>query len=176
MMTSSVFLAAAAGTLLAQIATTIVAFFVVLWILAKFAWKPILRMIDERRETIARDFETIASRQAKLESQIKDYEERLRQIDSEARERQNKAIEQGQRTANELLEQARTQAEEIRAKAAADVRIEIEKARVELRDAMTRMTVEATRRLIQETLDEERHAALVGNALEELAEQEKARR
>jgi len=176
MMTSSVFLAAAAGTLIAQVATTILAFFVVLWILAKFAWKPILRMIDERRETITRDFEDIASRQTKLESQIKDYEERLRQIDNEARERQNKAIEEGQRTAHELLEQARKQAEEIRAKAEADIRIEIEKARVDLRDSMTRMTIEATRRLIRETLDEERHATLVGSVLDELAEQEHARR
>lgn len=175
MIPSSVLLAAAAGTLLAQVATTILAFFIVLWILKIFAWKPILNMIDERRETIAREFDTIDARQAKLESQIRDYEERLRLIDNEARERQNKAIEEGKRTATELLEQARTQADEIRRKAEGDIKIEIEKARVELRNSMSRMTVEATRRLIKEQLDEERHAALIGTVLDELAAEEQRR-
>jgi F-type H+-transporting ATPase subunit b len=172
---STVLLGAAAGTLVAQVATTILAFFIVLWVLHKFAWKPALKVIDDRRDTITREFETISSRQAKLESQIKDYEERLRQIDNEARERQNKAIEEGRRTATELLEQARRQAEEIRRKAEGDIRIEIEKARVDLRDVMTRMTIEATRRFIREQLDEERHTALIGSVLDELAAKEQSR-
>ncbi len=166
------FTAAAGGTLLAQILTVIIAFSVVVYILYYFAWGPIIRLLDERRETIAREFDTIEQKQATLEGQIKDYEERLRHIDAEARERTNKAIEEGRKAATALLEEARQQAEQIRRKGQTDIQLEIEKARAVLRDDMVRMTISATEKLLREKLDDEQHRRLVENYLGELEQRE----
>ena len=162
-------LAAAPVTLISQVVTVVIAFFIVLWILNKLAWKPVIALIDERRKTISDEFERIDSRQAELTSRIKDYEERLRQIDAEARERMNQAIEEGRRTATELLDEARVEAEAIRTKAQADIKLEIEKTRVLLRNAMVDIAIGASEKLLRAELNDERHRALVGQFVEDLA-------
>ena len=169
-MTSSlVLLGAAAGTLVAQVVTVVIAFFIVLLILAKVAWKPVIALIDERRKTIVDEFERLDARQADLSSKIKDYEARLAQIDAEARERSNKAIEEGKRTANEIIDEAKRLADETRTKAQADIRMEIDKARVELRSQMVSLTIGATERLLHAELNDERHRQLTAQFIDDLA-------
>lgn len=168
MTTPLVFVAAAAGTLTAQIAVVVIAFFVVMWILTKFAWGPIIRLIDERRETISREFRNIEDKQGHLESQIKDYEERLRNIQAEAREMMNAEIEKGKKSAAEIVEESRVQAEELKAKAASDIQLEVEKARAELRDEIVRLTIGATERLLKAELNDDRRRELVGSFISEI--------
>lgn len=163
-----ILLGAAVGTIVAQIVTIMLGFFIVLWILAKFAWNPIIKTIDDRRELVIKEFETIDQKQALLASQIKDYEERLRQIDGEARERMNKAIEEGRKSAGEIVEEARVQAEEMKRKAAADIKMEIDKARVELRNEIVNLTIGASEKLMRAELNDERQRQLVGNFITEL--------
>lgn len=164
--------AAAYGSLVAQVLTVIIAFSAVVYILYYFAWGPIIRLLDERRETITREFDSIEQKQASLNAQIKDYEERLRQIDAEARERTNKAIEEGRKAAADIQEEARRTGEQLRLKAKADIEFEIEKARAVLRDEMVRMAIGATEKLLREKLDDQQHRALVEGYLNELERRE----
>lgn len=167
---SSIFmLAASTGqTITAQVVTNIIAFFVVLFILNKFAVKPILALLDERKETVSNEFSSIERKQAELDSRLKDYEERLRLIDNEARERTNKAIDEGKRAATEIVAEARRQSEELKSKAVSDIRMEMEKARVELRNDIVRLTLGATEKLLQTELNDDRHKQLVGGFISEL--------
>ena len=168
MMSPNLILAAAAGTLTAQILTVILAFFITMFILVKLAWGPILRLIDERRATIKQEFDTLESRQADLESKMKDYEERLRQIDNEARERLNEKIDEGKKAAAQLLAEAHKSADAMKDKASAEIAIEVEKARVLLRDEAVSLTIAATERLLHAKLNDEQHRAMVGKFVEEL--------
>ena len=170
-MTPMLFMAAAAGELAAQIATTIVTFFLVLLALYKLAWGPVLNLLDERRKTIADQFDSIEKQQSELESKLKDYEERLRQIDGEARERMNKAIEEGRKAANDILEDSRKEAETLRARAAADIQTELEKARIQLRNEVVSLTIRSTEKLMKAEMNGERQRALVGSFIDELAGQ-----
>ena len=171
-MTPTLFLAAAAESLIAQVVTTVVAFFIVLWVLWKLAWNPIIQHLDQRKNTIIQSWEEIEGKQAKLDSQIQDYNERLRQIDSEARERLNKAIDEGKRTAAELLEESRRQSDELKQKAKADIAVEIDKARAQLRDDVADLTIKATERLLREELDDAKHRELVQDFIKELQQRE----
>jgi F-type H+-transporting ATPase subunit b len=167
-MTSLILLAGVAGTLLAQVATVVLAFFIVMAILYAVAWKPVLSLLDERRNTVVNEFAQIERRQSELESKVRDYEERLRQIDSVARQRLNEAVDEGRKTALQLVEEARQASEELKAKASADIRIEMDKARVELRDRIVSLTVAASGKLMQAELNEARQRALVESFLTEL--------
>ncbi len=171
-MLSSVLLAAAAGELIAQMGTVILAFAIVVYILYALAWGPILKLIDERRDTIAREFDNIEKKQAALDSRIKDYEERLRQIDSEARERLNKAIDEGKKASSDLLEQARTQVEELKKKAESDIRVEIEKARVDLRDRIVDLAISSAEKLVHQKLDDHNQRELVGRFISEMEQRQ----
>ncbi|MCC7392789.1 F0F1 ATP synthase subunit B [Candidatus Sumerlaeota bacterium] len=171
-MLTTLIIGAAAGELVAQMATVILAFAIVVAILYKVAWGPIMQLIDERRETIAREFDTIEKKQAALDSRIRDYEERLRQIDNEARERLNRAIEEGRKASADLLEQARKQSDDLRKKAESDIRVEIEKARVELRDRIVDMTLQSTEKLLHKKLDAQAHRDLIGNFISEVEQKQ----
>lgn len=171
-MLTTLIIGAAAGELVAQMATVILAFAIVVAILYKVAWGPIMQLIDERRETIAREFDTIEKKQAALDSRIRDYEERLRQIDNEARERLNRAIEEGRKASADLLEQARKQSDDLRKKAESDIRVEIEKARVELRDRIVDMTLQSTEKLLHKKLDAQAHRDLIGHFISEVEQKQ----
>ncbi len=167
-MSPNILLGAAAGELTAQIVTIIIAFSITVYVLHAVAWKPILKLIDERRETIAKEFDSLEKKQAGLDSRIKDYEERLRQIDQEARERLNKAIDEGKRIGAEIVEDSRRQADDLRAKASSDIKLELDKTRIQLRDDMVRITISATEKLIQKQLDDQGHRDLVVSFITEL--------
>jgi F-type H+-transporting ATPase subunit b len=154
--------------LIPQVVTIILGFFITLWVLLALAWRPILKVIDERRETIAREFDDIDKKQEVLASQMKDYEARLRDIDQEARERTNKAIEEGRKSANQILDQARLDAEVIKSKSQSDIQMEIEKARVSLRDEMVALTISATETLLKAELNDDHHRQLVSGFITEL--------
>lgn len=171
-MLTTLIIGAAAGELVAQMATVILAFAIFVAILNKVAWGPIMQLIDERSETIAREFDTIEKKQAALDSRIRDYEERLRQIDNEARERLNRAIEEGRKASADLLEQARKQSDDLRKKAESDIRVEIEKARVELRDRIVDMTLQSTEKLLHKKLDAQAHRDLIGNFISEVEQKQ----
>lgn len=167
-MTSLTYLGASITPLAAQVVVVVVGFFLTLWLLKWMFWGPVLKVLDERRETITREFDDIEKKQERLNSQIHDYQERLRHIQDEAREAMNKEIERGKKAAAEIEESARHQAEDIRKKAALDIQLEIEKARVELRNEMVQLTIEATEKLLRAELNDERHRELVGSFIAEV--------
>lgn len=155
------FAAGGLGDLPVQIATSVLAFLVVLIVLTKVAWNPIIKLLDERRQTIADEFSTMERKQAELNSRMKDLEERLRLIDNERRETLNQAIEDGRKQAAGIVEDARVQVDEMRRKAQTDIRIETEKARETLRNDVVNLAIGATRKLIKAELNDERSRQLV---------------
>lgn len=168
---SALYLPAASGagpTMTAQIITVIVAFLIVVWILKALAWKPILLMLDERRERIARSFDEIDRKTADAAALAKEYEERLRRIDDEARDRQNRAIDEGRRTATAIIEKARGEAEEIISKARANLDMEMEKARLQLRTEAVELSLAATGKLLAANMDDERQRQLAREFVEAL--------
>ena len=56
-------------------------------ILRIFAWKPILKLLDDRRERIQSEFDEIASMKKDVETLKEDYEKRVSTIEDEAREK-----------------------------------------------------------------------------------------
>ena len=155
--------ASAAPELLAQVVTIVIAFAITVAILYAVAWKPILALLDARKAEIVRSFDEIDRKVADSEALIKDYEERIRRIDEEARERMNKAIDEGRRVAGELVDKARAEADEIISKAQQSMQMEMAQARIELRRDVDEMTLAATGRLLSVEVDDERHRQLVND-------------
>jgi len=160
--------ASAAPELLAQVVTIIIAFVLTVGILYAFAWKPILALLDARKAEIVRSFEDIDRKVADAQALIKDYEERIRRIDEEARERMNKAIDEGRRVAGDMIEKARLDSEEIAAKARQSMEMELGQARMQLRRDVVEMTLEATGRLLQIKVDDDRHRQLVNEFIDDV--------
>ena len=155
-------------TVACQIITHIIGFIIVFWILKKFAWRPLLNVMDERRRKIASEFERIEELEREVQQRREEYEARIQSIEAEARERINAAVNEGRRVASEIQANARRDAGMIREKARATVEIEVAKAREMLRDEVVNLTVLATEKIIHEWLDDEKHRALINEFVDEL--------
>jgi F-type H+-transporting ATPase subunit b len=153
-------------TLLSQILTQLAAFLIFLWIMRRYVWRPILRLLDERREKIAGEFERIDGLKAETERARAEYEGRLKTIEHEARERIQEAIGEGRRVAQEIRERAHGDARAITNKAKENIQLEVEKARVQLKEDMIRMTMVALEHVLRTSVSREQHNRLIAEFIE----------
>ena len=158
---------------LAQIVSQAVSFLLLLWVLRRFAWRPLLGMLDQRRARIEEELRAIAQGRAELARLKDEYARHLAKIDEEARTKIQQAILEGKRIGIEVQDEARAQARELLVKAKDTIELELAKAKVTLRDQMADMTMDAVGRRLRRKLDAASDQQLVDAILEELAERER---
>lgn len=154
--------------------TQIIGFLIVLWVLRRYAWGPVMGMLEERRARIANDVATAEKLKAEAEKLRLEYEEQLKTIEAQARQRIQEAVAEGQKVADEIRATAHEEARATVAKATADLELEYKKARASLRGDMVTMALGAAEHLMQERLDGDTHKNLVDRFLTDLQTQEKA--
>lgn len=93
------------GTILAQMLN----FFILVWLLARFAYKPLLAMMTERKERIAKDLEAAEQARAETEKFKADYAAQISNARVEAQQIVEKAIQEAENTTREQLATAREQ-------------------------------------------------------------------
>ncbi|MEF3280655.1 MAG: F0F1 ATP synthase subunit B [Elusimicrobiota bacterium] len=90
---------------------TILIFVILVMLLAKFVWKPLLAAVDEREKRIAADVEKAAKSREEAENMKLEIEQRLKSLNKEISERINRAIYEANIEREKIIEKARTQAE-----------------------------------------------------------------
>ncbi len=156
------------GIEIPQLITHAVGFLIALWVLKKFAWKPLLGLLEERRERIKNAFDEVDQKLKKADELNEEYQQRLREIDAESRKRLNAAVNEGEKIANRIKE-FRAILEQLgitQAKAALDR--DVAKARVALKEDMVSMALDATEKIIFEELDDEKHRQLIGRFIDDM--------
>ena len=143
-------------------------FLITLWILKRFAWGPLLNLIEERRQKIIGEFETIEREKEKAEALNLEYAAKLREIDSERRTKIVEAVNEGKKIAEEIQASARNEAQEIRRKSKSELERELAKAKVQLKNDMVSLALAATEKLLREKLEEALHRKLIGDYIDEL--------
>ena len=150
-----------------QILIQIVAFLLMLWVLKRYGWKPLLDMLDERKHKIQSEFDSIASKNNEAKKLIEEYREKLKDIDKEARNAIQDAVAQGRKIAAEMEADAQSSAKEILAKAKIDVDREIEKAGNQLKNDLVNMVVATTEKILHQNLDRQEQQRLIADLLKE---------
>jgi F-type H+-transporting ATPase subunit b len=153
---------------LQQILTHALGFLIFVWILKRFAWGPLLALMEERRNKIAGEFEEIENRKAEVAKVTADYEARMREIDSERRAKLVEAVNEGKGLAADIKNQAMEEVRALHEKAKSDLQRDIAKAQVQLRDEMIAMTMTAAEKVIHEKMDDPKHRQLIGRYIDEL--------
>ena len=143
-------------------------FVVVLLVLWKWAYKPIVNLLDKRSERIEKSLK-----------EADEIEKRLSELDSE----QKALLAKAKQEANEVLEAARAQAESQKAsmldKAKGEVQTVVEKGKIQLqaekeqmlRDAKSEIVaiaVEATKKILEESIDEKASQKIAEGIVEKM--------
>lgn len=150
------------------IVTQIIGFLLVLWILKAFAWKPLLKMLEARRQRISGDIEEAEKIKADAGKILEQYQARLRDIEGEARSKIQEAVSEGNRIAAEIREQARQESRLILARSRDEMTRDVARARVQLRDDMVEMAVRAAEKIISTKLDTSEQKRILDDFLKEV--------
>ena len=154
------------GLEIGQIVTHIIGFLIAVFLLKKFAWKPLLSILEERRSKIKSEFDNIEDEKRKVEDLVSDYQAKLKEIDSLARVKIQEAARDGQKLANEIKENARKESKDILTRAREEIQMDVDKAKVQLKNDLVNMTIRATEKLIRERLDEEKDKKLIAEFID----------
>ncbi len=143
-----------------------IGFLITVWILKKYAWGPILNLLEERREKIKSEFQKIEDGHAEVEKLTAEYNAKLSEIDDERRAKITEAVNQGKKIAEEIKTTANKEAKVIADKAKSEIERDVAKAKVQLKDDMVTITVKAASKIINEELDDNKHRELIANFID----------
>lgn len=163
--------AAGAADIPAQVITTIVTFLLVVFTLKWLAWGPVLELLDARKSAIENEFKQADDAKEKGEEYRREYEGKLANAEKEAQDILNRTSKEAEEMAERIRNEAKQEAERIIAKARESVQMEVDQARIELRREVVEMTLAATGRLLDATVDDEKHRNLVDGFVTELEKQ-----
>lgn len=155
---------------LPQLLTTAVGFLLFVWVLAKFAWGPILNLLDERRAKIETDYAKAEKNLAESETLRGEFELKLADIKVIERERIQEGVKRGEQLGEGIVAKARQSADETRAKAERDIDLEAHKAQIQLRDTVVTMAIGAAEKVIGERLDDQLHRKLIQEYIDRLGD------
>ena len=153
---------------LKQILTHALGFLIFVWVLRKFAWGPLLGLMEERRNKIKGEFDEIDRQKAEVAKVTADYEARMKEIDGERRAKLVEAVDEGKKVAAEMKTQAQDDVRKMHEKAKEDLQRDVDKAKVQLRDEMVNMTMTAAEKVIRERMDDAKHRELIGRFIDDL--------
>ncbi len=155
------------GISLPVLLTQVVTFIILLVILRFVAYKPIMRMLDERSKRVKESMEqaeSIKEQSARAEEEVK---KQLEEAGREGQERIARAVKAGEGVKQKAQAEAKQEAEALVDRARTEIQRERDEAIGEVRREFADLTIMAAGKVIDRSLDKEEHKELIEKVLEE---------
>jgi F-type H+-transporting ATPase subunit b len=147
---------------------TIVTFLVLLTLLAKFAWRPLLQSLEARQETITKSLADAEKARQELERLNQESAQIIRQARIDAESIIGAGRADAERLRGELREKARAEAEGIIKNAERQIQLETARALQDIRREAADISVAIASKLIRRNLTKEDNEKLIDEALKQL--------
>jgi F-type H+-transporting ATPase subunit b len=155
------------GIQIPQLITQLLAFGILIFLLWRYAYRPILGALDARTERIQSSMEQAD----RIERQLAETETRNEQILTEARREAQQIIANAREIGDKQIAQARDAAREEAQKqldlSLAQLRAEEQRAKNELRQEYADLVIRAAGRVVRQELDTRKHLTLIDQTLSE---------
>lgn len=147
----------------------LVSFSIVLFILKKYAWKPILTALDERETSIA-DALNEAEKAKQAMAELKSDNEKILK---EAREERDVILKEGREMKDNMIAEAKEQAKVVADKLVASARENINNEKMaaitEIKNHVATLSIDIAEKILKNQLsDDEKQKELVNNLLEDV--------
>ncbi len=150
-------------TLLAQI----VNFAILFGLLYLVAYKPIMRMLDERSGKIKESMEQTELIKEQAERAEEESKKRIEEASKDGQEIITQAARMGEETRRKAEQKARQEAETLLTRARTEIHRERDEAIDELREEFADLTILAAEKVIDRSLDKKAHRQVIDKVLEE---------
>lgn len=160
----------AAGIPFGTIAYTLVVFLILLVMLRKFAWGPLMGIMKEREEHISGEIDAAEKNNAEAKKLVEEQREMLKQSRVEAQELIERAKKQAEDQKEGIVAAAKEEAESIKSSAVQEIQREKEQAIVALQEQVASLSIQIASKVIEKELKEEDQVKLIRDYIKEVGE------
>ena len=147
---------------------TILTFLALLFLLAKFAWKPLLTALEERENKIKNSLEDAEKAKTELERLNAESEEIIAKARSEAQSIRVEAKAATERFKADLMAKAEADSKKILEEAEKQIHVEKDKAINEIRQEVVDISIAVAENVIKKNLSKEDNQSLIEESLKNL--------
>jgi len=151
------------ATLLAQVINVGILFILLYFV----AYKPIMRMLDERSRRVKESIENAEAIKRQLAHTEETVKKTIESASREGQERISQAVNVGEEIKAKARTEAAQQAESLITRARTEIQQERDEAIQSVRKEFAELTIMAAEKVIEKSLDKEAHRELIEKVLEE---------
>ena len=147
---------------------TLITFAIAVFVLWKFAFAPIQKLLDDRRKSVQESMDAAEQARSEARRLLEEYEATLAKVRQESEEILERSRTTGEHAKAELMAEARTQSERLLAQAHEQIERDTRAAVRELKAQIADLTALATEKVATRSLTDADQARLIDEALAEL--------
>ncbi len=149
---------------------TILNFLILLLLLGKVAWKPILKALETREATINDALNRAETARAEADRILAENQQTLRRADEESQRVLRESREYAERMQAEAMQKSQDESRRLLDQANKEIERNKQQALNELRTEVANLAVGAAEKILNESLDADRHKRLVDNYITQAAQ------
>ncbi|SFE09853.1 ATP synthase F0 subcomplex B subunit [Lentibacillus persicus] len=146
-------------------------FIVLIALVRKFAWGPLMNVMQQREEYVAGEIEAAEQSRAEAEKAREEAAEQLKQTKQEASQIIEDARNAGTKQEQDIIESARQEADRIKVSAREEIENEKEKAIQTLQDQVSSLSVLIASKVIEKEISEQDQEELINEYIKEVGEE-----
>ncbi|UII55740.1 F0F1 ATP synthase subunit B [Cytobacillus spongiae] len=171
MLTSGLVLGAASGFNGGDILFQLFMFIILLALLKKFAWGPLMGIMKEREEHIANEINAAENSRAEAKQLLEEQRNLLKEARNEASTLIESAKKQGDIQREEIITAARAESERMKEAAKLEIEQQKEKAVTAIREQVASLSVLIASKVIEKELSAEDQEKLINEYIHEAGEE-----
>ena len=147
---------------------TIITFMVLFFVLAKFAWKPLMKMLQEREEMIRDSLDDAEKAKAELEHLNEESEAIMTKARAEAQTILANGKAAAEKVKEDTISKAKEQAIKILEKTEKQIQIEKDKAIIDIKQEVVNLSLSVAKKLINKNLNDADNKSLIEETLKKV--------
>ena len=147
---------------------TIITFLLVLFLLSKFAWKPLLKVLQEREDEIKSSLKDAEVAKTELEKVNLESEKILNNARAEARKIQAESKSVSEKQRDEIIHKAKKEAKKIVVNAEGQIKIEKDLAIKQIQEKVIDLTFSISEKVIKKNLTTDDNQKIIKDSLKSL--------
>lgn len=147
---------------------TIITFMVLFFVLAKFAWKPLMKMLQEREEMIRDSLNDAEKAKAELEHLNEESEAIMTKARAEAQTILANGKAAAEKVKEDTIAKAKEQAIKIIKKTEKQIQIEKDKAIIDIKQEVVNLSLSVAKKLINKNLNDADNKSLIEETLKKV--------
>lgn len=156
------------STPIGTILMTLISFLLVIFIVYKFAWKPISKIMNERENFITKELQDAKSARQSSQEDVEKAKETVEKSMAQAQNIVQNAKQHSDEITTKIMEKAQTEVDEMRTKANKDIQRQRKQFHQEMEESVVRISVMMAQKVLEREISQEDHRQFIHEYIERL--------